>query len=69
MNKNLLQIVGFVLLILGMLSLVLSFVGLQLAFLTWLNAGGQGLGLLLKVTMVVAGFVCIYLARSDFRGE
>jgi hypothetical protein len=69
MNKNLQTIVGFLLVVFGFSALVLSFVGLQLSFLTWLNFAGPGFGLVLKLLMLLGGFVLVYLAKTDFKGE
>ncbi len=60
---------GFLLFILGFSALVLSLVGVQLAFLTWLDAPGRLFGFLMKILMVVAGIVVVYLASTDWRAE
>ena len=69
MNKGIYSLIGFSLFLLGMLSLVLSLVSVQLSFLTWIEAGGRGLGLLIKLMMIVIGVVLIVITRSDFEGK
>jgi hypothetical protein len=68
-NAEWLSLVGFVLVTLGVGALALSLVGLRFSFLTWLDAGGNGLGFLLRLLMVVAGFMLVYVAKSNFKGE
>lgn len=71
MKKNAawLSLVGFVLVTLGVGALALSFVGLRFTFLTWIDTAGQSFGLMVKLLMVVAGFLLVYIAKSDFKGE
>ncbi len=69
MNKGILSIIGFVLTALGFLSIVLSLVGVQLAFLTWIDELGRLFGFLVKLGMIIAGILILYLAQSDFKGE
>jgi hypothetical protein len=64
MKKGLYSLLGFVLFVLGFLALVLQMVGVQIAFLTWLDAWGGGIGLLLRVLMIVAGLVIVIITRS-----
>lgn len=64
MNKGISSLIGFGFLICGMLALVLQFVGVQLAFLTWLDAWGGGLGFFLRILMIVTGLVIIVVTRS-----
>ena len=68
-NKNLWAVVGFLLLLFGLLSLIFSMVGLQFSFMQWLDAGGRMLGFLARVGMVMAGFILLYFALSNFEGE
>lgn len=64
MKKGLYSLLGFVFFVLGFLALVLQMVGVQIAFLTWLDAWGGGIGLLLRVLMIVAGLVIVIITRS-----
>jgi hypothetical protein len=69
MNKGLISLIGFTLFLLGMLSLVLSLVSVQLSFLSGLEAFGRGVGLLLKLAMIVAGAVIVVVTRGNFEGK
>jgi len=62
-------VAGFLLLTIGFLALVLSMVGIQFAFLTWLDAIGPLFGFVMRILMMLAGIVIIYMAQTDFRGE
>ena len=71
MKKNAawLSLVGFILVTLGIGALALSFVGLRFSFLTWLDAPGHFFGFIARILMVVVGFLLVYIAKSDFKGE
>jgi hypothetical protein len=69
MNKGIISLIGFSLLILGMLSLVLSLVSVQLSFMSWIEAFGRGVGLLLKLAMIVLGVVIVVVTRGNFEGK
>ena len=69
MSKSLFTTIGFILFLLGILSMVLMVVGVQFSYLTWLDAGGRGLGLLARIVMVVGGAIMIVLARGNFDGR
>ncbi|MFK7950729.1 MAG: hypothetical protein AB8G11_24295 [Saprospiraceae bacterium] len=64
MNKATYSIIGFALFICGMLALVLQLVGVQLIFLTWLDNWGGGIGLSLRLLMIIIGIVIIVMTRS-----
>lgn len=66
-SKSIFAILGFVLIIVGMLSLVLMFVGVQLSFLTWIDAIGRLGGFLIRLLMVISGFVIIALTQTNWR--
>ncbi len=69
MNKGIFSLIGFSLFIIGMLALVLSLVSVQLSFLTFLESYGRGVGLLLKLVMIVLGAVLVVVTRGDFEGK
>ena len=48
-----------------MLALVLQLVGVQLAFLTWMDNWGGGVGLGLRILMIIVGIVLVVVTRSD----
>ncbi len=68
-NKGWITLVGFILAGTGFLTLALSLVGVKLAGLLWLDAGGAGLGFLLRLLMILLGMILIYLGKSNFSGE
>lgn len=69
MNKTIALIIGFSLFVIGMMSLVFSMVGIQFSFLTWIDAAGKTLGLLVKLLMTIAGVVITFLAQTDWKKE
>lgn len=63
-NKPLWTIIGFLLLMSGILTIILSMVGLEwqpIAFIY--SLGGPG-SLLIQVSMIIAGFVILFIARN-----
>ena len=69
MKKTSWIILGFLFFIIGFTSLVLSMIGLQLSYLAWMDQMGGLYSFLLKILMVVAGIVIVYLSYSDWRSE
>lgn len=68
-NKGWITLFGFLLAGTGFLALSLSLVGVKLSFLTWIDAPGPLFGFVMRLLMIVAGFIMVYLAQTDFRGE
>ncbi len=62
-------VIGFVLVFIGIVSLFLNLVGVDLIFLTWLYELGALVSLLVRLLMVIVGFVLIYVGQVDFRQE
>ncbi len=69
MPKTFFTSLGFILFITGMLSLVLMVVGIQFSFLSWIDAAGRGIGLIIRLAMVMAGVIMVVLAKGNFRGR
>jgi hypothetical protein len=67
MNRGLWTLVGFIFFLLGFSALVLSLVGVQLSFLTWLDAPGRLFGFVMRLVLILLGFVIVYLARTDWK--
>jgi len=65
--KSIYAIIGFLLIIIGMLSLVLMLVGVQLSFLTWIDATGRLTGFVIRLLMIICGFVIITLSQTNWR--
>ena len=68
-NKTLLTLIGFVLIMLGFMALVLSIVGVKFAFLLWIDQPGPLFGFLIRILMIIVGFVLVYLAQTNYKGE
>jgi len=65
MKKNLITTLGFVLFIVGFCSLFLSIVGIRFYALAFLDSLGPGFSLISKITMIIFGFVLIYVGKSN----
>ena len=65
-NKALWTLVGFLLVVLGFLSLGLTMVGVKLRILLWMDWFGPLPSFMLKIVLVLGGFVLVYLAQTDF---
>ncbi|MCO6477152.1 MAG: hypothetical protein J5I94_11055 [Phaeodactylibacter sp.] len=69
MTKGVFSILGAVLAGLGFLSIALSLVGVQFSFLAWLDSFGRLFGFVIKLIMIIAGILILYISQSDFKGE
>ena len=65
--KGVYAIIGFSLFIIGFLALFLMMVGVQLSFLTWIDANGRLLGFIIRLLMIIAGAIIIYLTQTNWR--
>jgi hypothetical protein len=68
-NKGRWIVLGLLLVILGITSLVLQLVGAQWAFLQFLEMPGRLFAFVAKVIMVMAGFIIIALANTDWEKD
>lgn len=57
---------GFILFMTGMLALMLSTVGIYFSFLKFLEIWGGFVAFLLKILLVITGFVLIYLSKIHY---
>ncbi len=64
-QRGMVTLAGFLLAGLGFLSIIVSMIGLKFSFLVWLDAPGALFGFVIKIVMILAGFVIIYLAQSS----
>jgi hypothetical protein len=64
-NKTAWTIVGFLLAGTGLLSIMLSLIGAKLAWLAWLSNFGSLVTFLVHITMMLAGFVILYLSQTN----
>ena len=67
--KNLLTILGFLLVITGFLSMIVSVVGLKFSFLLFLESWGSLVGFVLKLFIIMTGFILTYLGQTNFSGK
>ena len=66
MNKSaILSTIGFFFFIIGFLSIVLYLVGIKLSFLVWMDYWGRGTGLVLRLIMLLAGFILTFIGKSS----
>ena len=68
-KKGLYALIGFSLFIIGFLALFLMLVGVQLSYLTWIDAPGRLIGFLIRIGMILAGAIIIYLTQTDWNKE
>lgn len=68
-NKGLWTLLGFLLIIFGFTAIILQVVGTQWVFLSFLEIPGRLFAFVAKIIMVIAGFVTIVLARTDWEQE
>jgi len=67
--KNLITIVGFLLVITGFLSMIVSVVGLKFSFLLFLESWGSLVGFVIKLFIILTGFILTYLGQTNFSGK
>ncbi|MCE2769919.1 MAG: hypothetical protein LW711_08005 [Saprospiraceae bacterium] len=67
--KNLLTILGFLLVVTGFLSMIVSVVGLKFSFLLFLESWGSLVGFVLKLLIIMIGFILTYLGQTNFSGK
>lgn len=64
-KKDWISLVGFLLAGIGILAIILSLVGARFTFLAWLDTWGPGVGFVLRLIMIVVGFVIIFINKSE----
>jgi hypothetical protein len=67
--KNLLTILGFLLVVTGFLSMIVRVVGLKFSFLLFLESWGSLVGFVLKLLIIMIGFILTYLGQTNFSGK
>lgn len=68
-NKGRWMLLGFTLVVFGITALVLQLVGAQWAFLQFLEMPGRLFSFVIKILMVLAGFIIVALANTDWERE
>ncbi len=66
MCQGWLTVLGFLLVVLGISSICLDVVGVQYAFLVWLNSLGKLFAFIIKLMMIIGGFMLTYLDVTGF---
>lgn len=68
-NKTFLTTLGFLMVVIGFLAIFLNFVGVDFAFLYWLRQFGGVSAFMIKIGMVILGFVLVYFGQVDLDRE
>lgn len=63
------MLLGFLLVVFGITALVLQLVGVQWVFLKFLEIPGRLFAFVAKLLMVMAGFIVVVLANTDWKQE
>lgn len=53
----------------GLTSIVLNVVGVEWVLLKWMNKLSGLTGFLIKLVMIIAGIIIIYLNKADWKNE
>ena len=68
-TKTILTVIGFALLAFGFFALCLNFVGLDFTYMYWMKSFGALSAFLMKIGMMVLGFVLIFFGQVDLDRE
>ena len=68
-NKTFLTTLGFLLVVIGFLAIFLNCVGVDFAFLYWLRQFGGISAFMIKIGMVILGFILVYFGQVDLDRE
>lgn len=68
-TKTTLTVLGFLFLALGFFTLSLNFVGVDFTFMHWMQALGAMTSFLIKIGLVMLGFILIYFGQVDLERE
>jgi uncharacterized membrane protein len=68
-NKGRWIILGLLLIVVGITALVLQLVGTQWVFLEFLEIPGRLFAFVVKIMFVMAGFILIVLAKTDWERD
>jgi len=64
MNRVTYTVVGYILIVIGFVSLILAMIGLNLKPLTFIDNYAGPLGsFLIKLLMIIVGFIMFYMSR------
>ncbi len=68
-NRTWFLVSGFLLFLYGFLAIILQFIGIQFIFLTWIDLGGNLLGFVIRLLMVISGIVLAAWGSIDIEQE
>jgi hypothetical protein len=68
-NRGILTLAGFLLFIFGFSALCLMIMGVQYSFLTWIDAPGRLFGFVVRLVMIILGFMLVAADRVNWGGE
>lgn len=68
-TKTLLTVLGFIFLTVGFFTLALNFVGIDFTFMHWLKSFGAMPAFIIKIGMVMTGFILLYFGQVDLDRE
>jgi hypothetical protein len=68
-NKPYLILLGLALIIFGITAIILQLVGVNWVFLEFLELGGRLFAFVAKILMIMAGFFCIVIGKTDWERE
>ena len=69
MKRGIYTLIGFVLVVVGIVALVLSVVGVKLSFLVFIDKPGPTFGLVVRLMMIISGFVIAVLNTTNWKEE
>ena len=69
MKKSIYLSIGFLLIIIGFSALFLSIVGVKFSFLAFIDRLGGFYGLIIRLLMILSGFVIVALNVTNWREE
>lgn len=69
MKKSYWTLIGVLLFGIGMLSFILALVGVQLTMLKPLLSLGTGTSVIIRLVMIFAGVIIMYLSKADLSEE
>jgi len=68
-NATTITVIGFVLLFVGIMTLFLNVVGVDFFLLEWLYRWNVAVSYIIRIFMILAGFVLIYIGQTDWDRE
>jgi len=65
-NATTLTVIGFLLLFTGIVTLVLNYVGVDFFLLEWLYRWNVNASYVVRILMIIAGALLIYIGQTDW---